>query len=65
MQLDPSRPLAFVGEDAADWELLEVPMEPPWLAAVAVESRKWAPVYVLVLFYGIPILFATINHFLD
>ena len=35
------------------------------LAAIAVESRKWALVYVLILFYGIPLLFATINHFLD
>jgi sodium-dependent phosphate cotransporter len=35
------------------------------LAAIAVESRKWALMYVLVLFYGIPLLFATINHFLD
>jgi hypothetical protein len=35
------------------------------LAVVAVESRKWALVYVLGLFYGIPLLFAAINHFLD
>ena len=35
------------------------------LSAIAVESRKWALVYVLVLFYGIPLLFAAINHFLD
>jgi sodium-dependent phosphate cotransporter len=35
------------------------------LASIAVESRKWALIYVLVLFYGIPLLFATINHFLD
>ncbi len=35
------------------------------LAAIAVESRKWALAYVLGLFYGIPLLFAVINHFLD
>ena len=35
------------------------------LASIAVESRRWALVYVLGLFYGIPLLFAAINHFLD
>ena len=35
------------------------------LAAIAVESRRWALVYVLGLFYGVPLLFAAINHFLD
>lgn len=35
------------------------------LSAIAVESRKWALIYVLGLFYGIPLLFAVINHFLD
>lgn len=35
------------------------------LASVAVESRRWALIYVLGLFYGVPLLFAAINHFLD
>jgi sodium-dependent phosphate cotransporter len=35
------------------------------LAAIAVNSRRWALIYVLVLFYGVPLLFATIDHFLD
>ncbi len=35
-----------------------------WLAAAATRSRKWAVVYVLVLFYGIPALFAFLNQIL-
>ena len=33
-----------------------------WLAATAARSRKWAVVYVLTLFYGLPALFAFLNH---
>jgi sodium-dependent phosphate cotransporter len=29
-----------------------------WFAEIAVESRRWAVVYVVVLFYGLPALFA-------
>ncbi len=35
-----------------------------WLAAAATRSRKWAVVYVMVLFYGIPALFAFLNQIL-
>lgn len=35
-----------------------------WLADVAVESRKWAVLYVAVLFYGLPALFALVNRVL-
>lgn len=35
------------------------------LASIAVESRRWALVYVLVLFYGVPLLFAGLNHLLN
>jgi sodium-dependent phosphate cotransporter len=35
------------------------------LASTAVKSRKWALIYVLGLFYGIPLLFAGLNHFLN
>ncbi len=35
-----------------------------WLAATATRSRKWAVFYVLVLFYGIPALFAFLNQVL-
>jgi len=34
------------------------------LADVAVKSKRWAIVYVLSLFYGIPVLFAVLNHML-
>ena len=33
------------------------------LARVAVRSRRWALIYVAVLFYGIPALFAFLNQF--
>ncbi len=33
------------------------------LADVAVTSRKWALVYVVMLFYGLPALFAVLNKF--
>ena len=36
-----------------------------WLANTAAESRKWALVYVALLFYGLPALFAVINNALD
>ncbi|UCC70992.1 MAG: Na/Pi symporter [Gemmatimonadota bacterium] len=32
------------------------------LAAVAVRSRKWAFLYVVILFYGLPALFAVLNR---
>jgi solute carrier family 34 (sodium-dependent phosphate cotransporter) len=35
-----------------------------WLAAVAVRSRKYAFLYVVVLFYGLPGLFALLNRLL-
>ncbi|MDH3457784.1 MAG: Na/Pi symporter, partial [Gemmatimonadota bacterium] len=35
-----------------------------WLARVAVRSRVWALVYVTVLFYLLPALFAVVNHYL-
>lgn len=35
-----------------------------WLAAAATRSRKWAVIYVMVLFYGIPALFAFFNQIL-
>ena len=34
------------------------------LAAVAVRSRKWALLYVVILFYGLPALFAVLNRLL-
>ena len=34
-------------------------------AAIAVRSRRWAVVYVLGAFYGLPALFAFLNRFLD
>ncbi len=36
-----------------------------WLAALAVRQRRWAVLYVLVLFYGIPAFFAFLNRLLD
>ena len=36
-----------------------------WLANVAVNNRRWALIYVLVLFYGLPALFAVLNQVLD
>lgn len=35
-----------------------------WLANVAVENRRWALLYVALLFYGIPTLFAILNQVL-
>ena len=35
-----------------------------WFAELAVKSRKWALIYVLVLFYGVPAFFAFLNRFL-
>ena len=35
-----------------------------WLAAAATRSRRWAVIYVLALFYGIPALFAFLNQML-
>jgi sodium-dependent phosphate cotransporter len=35
------------------------------LAAVAVRSRKWALLYVVILFYGVPALFALVNRLLQ
>ena len=34
------------------------------LAALAVQSRRWALLYVLLLFYGVPALFAVLNQVL-
>jgi sodium-dependent phosphate cotransporter len=34
------------------------------LAAVAVRSRRWAILYVVLLFYGVPALFAVLNRLL-
>ncbi|MGD2216551.1 MAG: Na/Pi symporter [Gemmatimonadales bacterium] len=34
------------------------------LAAVAIRSRRWAFLYVVLLFYGVPALFAVLNRFL-
>ncbi|MGD2136429.1 MAG: hypothetical protein PVF27_09725, partial [Gemmatimonadales bacterium] len=33
-----------------------------WLANTAVQSRTLALLYVVVLFYGVPALFAVLNH---
>ncbi len=33
-----------------------------WLAGTAVRSRKWALIYVVVLFYGVPAFFAVLNR---
>ncbi len=35
-----------------------------WLANIAVRSRRWALVYVLTLFYGLPAVFAILNRVL-
>jgi sodium-dependent phosphate cotransporter len=35
-----------------------------WFAEVAVKSRRWALVYVLVLFYGLPAFFAFLDRYL-
>ena len=35
-----------------------------WFAEIAVKSRKWALVYVLVLFYCLPAFFAFLNRYL-
>lgn len=35
-----------------------------WLASIAVRSRRWALLYVLLLFYGVPALFALLNQIL-
>jgi sodium-dependent phosphate cotransporter len=35
-----------------------------WFADFAVRSRKWALVYVLALFYGVPACFAFLNRYL-
>ena len=35
-----------------------------WFADLAVRSRKWALVYVLALFYGVPACFAFLNRYL-
>jgi sodium-dependent phosphate cotransporter len=34
------------------------------LATVAVRSRRWAILYVILLFYGVPALFAVLNRLL-
>lgn len=34
------------------------------LASIAVRSRRWALLYVLILFYGVPALFAVLNQVL-
>ncbi len=36
-----------------------------WLADIAVNNRKYALFYVLILFYGLPTLFALLNRVLD
>lgn len=36
-----------------------------WLANAAVNNRRWALIYVLVLFYGLPALFAVLDRVLD
>ena len=35
-----------------------------WFAELAVKSRKWALIYVLVLFYGVPAFFAFLDRYL-
>ena len=35
-----------------------------WFAEIAVKSRKWALIYVLVLFYCVPAFFAFLNRYL-
>ena len=35
------------------------------LAQAAVESRKWALLYVVVLFYGIPAILVVLNKFFE
>ncbi len=36
-----------------------------WLANTAAESRRWAILYVLIFFYGIPALFALLKNVLE
>lgn len=35
-----------------------------WLAGLAVRSKRWAILYVVILFYGLPALFAVLNQVL-
>lgn len=35
-----------------------------WLADTAVQSRRWALLYVVILFYGVPAIFAAVNRLL-
>ena len=35
-----------------------------WLAGLAVKSKRWALLYVVILFYGLPALFAVLNQVL-
>lgn len=45
--------------------LREMPLRAAaWLGEVAVRSRRWALIYVVVLFYGLPALLAAIDQYL-
>ncbi len=44
----------------------EIPLSAArWLANTVTESRRWAILYVIVFFYGLPALFAVLNNVLD
>jgi sodium-dependent phosphate cotransporter len=44
----------------------EIPLSAArWLANIAAESRQWAVVYVAILFYGLPAVFAVLNNLLS
>jgi sodium-dependent phosphate cotransporter len=44
----------------------EIPLSAArWLADTVTESRRWAILYVIGFFYGLPALFAVLNNLLD
>jgi sodium-dependent phosphate cotransporter len=47
-------------------KIREIPLAAArWLANTAAESRRWAIVYVAVLFYALPAVFAVVNNLLQ
>jgi len=44
----------------------EIPLSASrWLANTAADSRRWAVIYVIVLFYGLPALFAVLKNIFE
>lgn len=44
----------------------EIPLSAArWLAGVAAESRRWAIIYVILFFYGLPGLFAVLRNIIE